>query len=132
MKKIIRLTESDLTRIIRRVIKEEETLLKPKKFSKENIWLKEDGWDVTNFSEGKYEVHAEKIDNSRPLPFIYLITAASGGNSDMYLAVYLPSRSNRQVPGKNVGTKLLKQSPNKEGFLKEIKRLANEIISEKK
>ena len=132
MKKIIRLTESDLARIVRRVIKEEEeTLLKPK-FSKENIWLEEDGWDVTNFSEGKYVVYAEKIDNSRTVPFIYLITAASGGNSDMYLAVYLPSKSNPQATGKNVGTKLLKQSPNKEGFLKEIKRLANEIISEKK
>ena len=39
MKKIIRLTESDLARIVRRVIKEEETLLKPK-FTNEKIWLK--------------------------------------------------------------------------------------------
>jgi hypothetical protein len=131
MKKIIRLTESDLSRIVRRVIKEEETLLKPK-FTNEKIWLKNAGWDTSNFTEGKYEIYAEKIDKSRPASFIYVITAASGGNSDMYLAVYLPSPSNQQATGKNVGTKLLKQSSNKEGFLKEIKRLADEIINKKK
>ena len=130
MKKIIRLTESDLTRIIRRVIKEEETLLKPK-FTNEKIWLKNAGWDTSNFTEGKYEIYAEKIDKSRPAPFIYLITAASGGNSDMYLAVYLPSPSNPQELGKNVGTSLLKKSSSEEGFLKEINRLAQEIITKK-
>jgi hypothetical protein len=130
-KKTIRLTESDLARIVRRVIKEEETLLKPK-FTNEKIWLKNAGWDTSNFTEGKYEIYAEKIDKSRPAPFIYMITAASGEKSDMYLAVHLPSKSNPQVAGKNVGVKLLKQSSNKEGFLKEIKRLADEIINEKK
>ena len=131
MKKIIRLTESDLIRIVKRVIKEEETILKPK-FTNEKIWLKNAGWDTSNFTEGKYEIYAEKIDKSRPSPFIYLITAASGGNSDMFLAVYQPSPSNPQATGKNVGTSLLKTSPSKEEFLKEINRLAQEIITKKK
>ena len=84
MKKIIRLTESDLARIVRRVIKEETEMTKI--FEQEKGWLKTDGWKLIN-TEGKYELYAEKEDNTTTtVPLKLIITSQINGTLD--LSVY--------------------------------------------
>ena len=84
MKKIIRLTESDLARIVKRVIKEEVEMTKI--FEQEKGWLKTDGWKLIN-TEGKYKLYAEKEDNTTTtVPLKLIITSQSNGT--LVLSVY--------------------------------------------
>jgi predicted RNA binding protein YcfA (HicA-like mRNA interferase family) len=109
MKKIIRLTESDLARIVRRVIKEETEMTKI--FEQEKGWLKTDGWKLIN-TEGKYKLYAEKEDNTTTtVPLKLIITSQSNGTLD--LSVY-------DLDYKLLNSGILKTN-NKDEFLKSIK-----------
>ena len=83
MKKIIRLTESDLARIVKRVIKEEVEMTKI--FEQEKNWLIKNGWKLIDTE--KYKLYAEKEDNTTTtVPLKLIITSQSNGT--LVLSVY--------------------------------------------
>jgi hypothetical protein len=109
MKKIIRLTESDLARIVRRVIKEETEMTKM--FEQEKEWLQEKGWKLID-SE-KYKLYAEKEDNTTTtIPLNLIITSQSDGT--LHLSVYNKNKINQLL---NDGTLNTNSETN---FLKSI------------
>ena len=119
MKKIIRLTESDLTRLVKRVIKEQEKDAifggpKPKfhlETQKVSQCLKNDGWEVTTDGNGimtatkaspygggsrtnKYNVRT--LIKSTPEP----------GQFDLYMQV-MPEPGDKSTPNKNSRMRLV-------------------------
>jgi ATP sulfurylase len=106
MKKVIRLTESDLTRLVRRVIKEQEKDAlfggPNRKFhletQKVSECLKRDGWDVTMDSSGIMTATKESpytVGGGRTL----VKSTPEAGQFDLYLQ-YKPDPGKKNIPSK--------------------------------
>ena len=112
MKRIIRLTESGLTRIVKRVIKENEEMTK--NFEQEKKWLKNNGWKLID-TGGKYKLYAEKEDViTTTIPLNLTITSQI--NDTLDLSVY--DKNNNKLL--NSGTL---ETKDEDSFLKSIKKI---------
>lgn len=108
MKKVIRLTESDLTRLVRRVIKEQEKDAifggpKPKfhlETQKVSQCLKNDGYDINIDSNGMMTARREAPYSD--LAYVMVKSTSESGKFDVFIQ-YKPKPGEKSLPIKKGG-----------------------------